>query len=1496
MRGSQGDSGWRRWLVRAASGVGLLVIFVASLLAGLVLHMNTRPARRVAQQGANWLFRAQFAGQIVVGEVERLTPRALRVTQFTATEPRGGEVLTAQAIRLRGPWLLDLLRLGLAGRGTLSLDYVRVERASLELEIGPQKSLTLADAFGPRPKAHKSEDEPSRSEPADVALDLAHIELGEVRVHGSLGAAVPIDALVSRLLARFRISPEGLALDVKRTSLREHELLGAATSGTADYHLVAVAEPQRLGMWGTFSGHVGTLELGTTVIFDDGRLSVTLDLPRVGAEELRPWLPARPLTEAVSASARFDGVPPLFDLAGEVQLPAMGPVPSGELAMRGRLRIGDEPMADVQLAVEHLNAQLFGSDLPATSLTARARLRANLAGDDTELRAQIRTASSVIGGEPIPPVEGVVAYARAGIEAYLRVAEDGLPIGAELAYRADAGLRFAARAHAPELASVPRLRRLLATWAGAGVARGRVALLALGEVHDGVADIAIDSTVIGASWPCRGTCAKAQLSGAHIATRIRGELDDLQLEAAIVGGGLTLGGERFDSFRVHAQGPIAAPSVRAVAIDARQRKLEALAVVEPAKATVRNVSLSVGRGGTVLKGRIAQVTASGGAVRIDGVSVHGGTGGKLEGSLQVKNQELVGKLVGAGIDLEPLARLLDLPYPLTGVANVDIDLSRDETGRHGHAKLTIQDAGMLVISGVNLELEAQFDGQRVRPEVKLSLVSEALSDATKDDPCAGTIATIGFEKADGTIIGPLLSAATWREVSGSGTLTLGQIKLRCLAEVWDQFDPTRPIPFERIDGIVDGSLELARRPQQRLPSLKNIQLRTEGLALALRRPAPDAPPSWSTDRLDLALGGAIDGVSGETSFDVRLLSSEPKEAGAPPAAASGSELARLYGGIELDLDGLLSGGPKARDALVDGPARITGEVGRRPIQHWTALPVPIGEHLGSVAGDIELSAYLEGTLRRPALAVRARGHSLAPATTEAAGGGQWALPVDLDLLANYYDGTGRLEGSVSYKNRQIASLDGTLEGNPSARRLGQFDDRWTGSLTAELTALPLDSLPALARAGVSGALSGRLALQDLRSDAPGLNVDLDVADLSFDRGVTFDRATFRAHPVGDGRDGVIAVQSELDVRGGGGLRFAGYGSLNWRDGLVPQMNLEAPAAMLVTADRFPVRTALPLMSEPVSRLGGQLDGAIRITHHELLDRVLSIDADMTLSNGIVHMPGLGQELHDVNARLTSTPNLIRIEDITASAARGRSEGWMVIQLDGTTIKTVTGSFTVPETEQIPLAVQGVPLGTASGRLILSIQNRPEEVDVRLTAAQLRVRLPASSSNRVQPLADHPDVVLSHSLRPPKDAEGSQRGSPYGLTVTLVDAQVDSGSLRIQFGTEPDKPIRMDTDGSLSGELGLSDGELNLLGKVFEIDRGLVRLRHQEPGNPYVNVTSHWNAPDGSIVYCDYEGLLKPIAREKIRFRSNPPRTEQEIVSLLILGEGQDSAGPGGADA
>lgn len=88
---------------------------------------------------------------------------------------------------------------------------------------------------------------------------------------------------------------------------------------------------------------------------------------------------------------------------------------------------------------------------------------------------------------------------------------------------------------------------------------------------------------------------------------------------------------------------------------------------------------------------------------------------------------------------------------------------------------------------------------------------------------------------------------------------------------------------------------------------------------------------------------------------------------------------------------------------------------------------------------------------------------------------------------------------------------------------------------------------------------------------------------------------------------------------------------------------------------------------------------------------------------------------------------------------------------------------------------------------------------------------------------------------------------------------------------------------VSGAVRVKRGHLVLRNKKFELDEGFVRLRPEDPSNPIVFMAAHWDSPDGGRVFIDYAGELKPITDEKLRFRSDPPRSKQEIATIVLFG-------------
>ena len=71
-------------------------------------------------------------------------------------------------------------------------------------------------------------------------------------------------------------------------------------------------------------------------------------------------------------------------------------------------------------------------------------------------------------------------------------------------------------------------------------------------------------------------------------------------------------------------------------------------------------------------------------------------------------------------------------------------------------------------------------------------------------------------------------------------------------------------------------------------------------------------------------------------------------------------------------------------------------------------------------------------------------------------------------------------------------------------------------------------------------------------------------------------------------------------------------------------------------------------------------------------------------------------------------------------------------------------------------------------------------------------------------------------------------------------------------------------------------------------RGQRHSSDPNPSNPEVTVTAGWTAPDGTRVYADFRG---PLRTGRVTLRSEPARSNNEIVQLLVFGSADGTVSP-----
>jgi autotransporter translocation and assembly factor TamB len=94
------------------------------------------------------------------------------------------------------------------------------------------------------------------------------------------------------------------------------------------------------------------------------------------------------------------------------------------------------------------------------------------------------------------------------------------------------------------------------------------------------------------------------------------------------------------------------------------------------------------------------------------------------------------------------------------------------------------------------------------------------------------------------------------------------------------------------------------------------------------------------------------------------------------------------------------------------------------------------------------------------------------------------------------------------------------------------------------------------------------------------------------------------------------------------------------------------------------------------------------------------------------------------------------------------------------------------------------------------------------------------------------------------------------------------------------------DGLLDGTIVLPEGgSVPQLGQIFRLKRSSIRFNHQTLKEGVLNIEAATRTADGVVVDLFVSGTMeKPV----IRFRSDPPRSEGDIVALLLGVQGSDT--------
>jgi translocation and assembly module TamB len=1498
-----------KWLRPIAKTVGVSLLFLGSAVGGVLLHLNTKEARGVARSVTNVILKPVFRGRIVVGRIDALSLTGAKIAEATILDPNGEEVIYAEGIdaKILTPKLLKALWDGTAI--PIDIPHARIERARVTLIPDEELIPSIAYAFYPR-----DDGPPSIIPGPDVVVSLPHIEIGEASVTGSVG--VPIEGQVARVNASMLIdTADTLSLDVDETGLRLTDLLPAVTTGTASYHLrVRLAAPPKdaphtepLEMWGDFGGQMGDVPLSGNMRMVGMTLTSTVQLPRVDPGPLKGVLPWFPLETRVTASLSANGTLPRLGLRGTAELTQGTGISTAIVS--GAMDVARGMRMDLDINAASLDPKSLFKEAPEGRVDGRARIRIGIEPESLEpnVSIEVATFAAEAFGQPIPSIDGVFDLIAGSLLGSVTVHEQGMPIDGRFSL-VDGRVAFSAITHAEALRESSRL---------GGLVDGNVKARVDGSFDKGElqAKISASGYGIGAGKPrvleARSATVEAELSG---------PIDKLELTSNIQLSGAVVSGEKLDNVRVTGKGPLLSPQVTLAVIDENRGKISARAQVGLIEKKASGVSFEIDRQGERAKGTLASIGLTTGGLSVEGLRVEEGSVGAMRGSLRFDRDELAGDLHGENVDLARLSRLLALPGGLAGLANVDVRVRKTALGRTGTVEVELEQGTLFQVSGVSARLSAKLDEDKVEASGYVRLVDEAqeaeriAARAAGDSAslCDGPIAEVRFANAKGAIHGPILALDTWRKATGSVDVFAENWNLRCV----EKRIPVADRPFDHMAGLASMRFSLAREAGDKHASVRELSLGTKGLEIVGKRsidetavaagkpkeaplPVPGSDeldpielgePSWESKLLDLTATGSFDGNSGATELSVSIFDD--------------SLLARIKSKATFDIDALFAGGDARTKSLRSAPFEIALDMPRRTITSLSSLPKPLATWLPELDGEVGANAQLGGSFNAPTAYVAVQALGVLPSAIGRQRD-QWLPALNMDFTANYEPSTGRSLGglSLSLDRAPVAIISGSVDLPVEAITDPKPDAPlpWKADLNAELYELPLHAVPALSDREVSGLLSGNIALKGL-NDKPSASIDLVLSTLRIHDVFLQGLVKGQIQPPKQGDDGLPHALGSVSVAfkepDGGTLNVTGNLGVLWKDLVYPAPDPGSEGELVVQAKRFGIAPAFPIVAGVLTKLDGVLDGSVKILWGKLgqADKGRIAEADLTLTDAVAYIPQFGQELHDGKATIKSDParadglQEIHITNVEAQGISGRVHGTAVAVMDGLALASARAELVIDEDEELPLTIEGVPLGKVRGDVKMNATPREDGIDIDATIADAWFELPTASTRDVISLDDAPGVRVTPMLSPPEEKR-DEKAWRYRFNVTIEDAEITSDALKLKLATVPNAPLALELSDRFhtTGDVVLREGSIVLNKKTFEIDEGLVRLRDEDTGNPYVNLTAHWEATSGSRVFVDYIGLLKPITDDKIHFRSDPPLSQQEIVALLVFGDSSANA-------
>jgi translocation and assembly module TamB len=1432
-----------KWVSRVAGGA-LALVFVLVIAALLVIDLPW--GRRFAARELNAVLAPTFKGKIVVDSIGSLMLSGVGDVDAHVDAPDGTRVLTAKGATAR---IVPLAVLGsfLRTSHDLHIDVFDVNVNSLEVNVDTDDTgaLKLIGAFDPAKPPTTPPPPPGRG----LHLEFPHATVAHTWVHGHMKGAPALDADLDKLAAAIDVPVKGMTIDLAHVLLVTRGMpQGADVLASLKAHLaMPSATGADMGATGAFDGTIGGIPTTASGAFDGDRLDAVLDVPRFDAERLRALVPQVQIQRPVAAHVEAHG--PL----AAVQATLHASVGDSTLDGVGDASLAGKLTATLHLDARNVDARAFAPTAPASTIALQSTVHVNTKSDGMlggEFSVDIPPGTAAGQAIPGAAFRGTFDQTSRGFggDATGSIAEPGAPVDLKVTFDAEGVvpvIGFDVSAKIDRLADVKRVQ---------GLGPGSAALRTAGTVTLTTPPF-IDATAQVAALHLEQP--SVHIDSTRVEGHAYGPLDTLRLEAAVEATGLHVAGYTFRDAHVAIEGSLARENVSATFLGDQTSNVRlSSSVVVGSPIQLQGTSLDVWRGPQKLHASIDQVRAGGGRVDVTGAVITG-VGQTIRASAHMVPDSLLVQSDSNGLDLEKLGYVLGLDKTMRkGSIGYAVDLTARRDGVKGTAVFDLTDACVGKIDGLTGHVDARMDGRTIN--AALQLAAEGVG-SVHADPVRIELGGNGG-----------LESASWRRASGEVRME-GDVDLAKVIALL----PPNTVPVGKVSGKLAMKGDVTRGSESdALPDV-TLDVRTTGLQIAAQR-RPDivkngvvlvAQPVEGSSGVDFHVNAEVYGKRGAGKVALRLVDRH----GAVLAANASSDA--------IPFKALMASGAGMVEQLMRVPFTAKVVVPSRELNQF-----PDALRVDGVDGKAEATISFEGTGLAPKVELEAKGHDVRFNRSKK------GAPLEGDFKAKY-DGV-RGDVTVTVHDAQQELLDATARVDAKVADLMKSgaDAPWTASAGGKLVRFPLEAVPMLSDRRMHGTLDGGFDLTDLHKDTRA-----KIAIVA--TGLRVGKQKYGGGKIDVAFDGKALTADIRLVQDGGFANVSAKVPLRWGAELAPSNDPAGDIQAALTAKKFRIGFLAPFVQAAVDSLDGTVDAD---AHASLVPgQKPSISGQAALTQGIVGVPQLGQELHGVKARVVlNQDGTVKLDGAEAQGIAGKVTASGTAKLDGTDLVNAQLTAQIEKRDAIPLTAQGTDIGSVYGKFNVNVTTSADRksMTVAVDVPSVHVELPDASQHSVQALGELPEnnrigvysgpgrftsVPLDgHEAGPSDDA-----APPSLLTIgiTIGDAEIARGTdLRVGLGGKLTAKLEKTTN--VTGQIQLRSGRLDVQGKSFEIETGTVTFTG-DPSNPDVTVTAAWTAEDGTKVYADYTG---PLQTGKVTLRSEPGRPQNEIVALILFGTADGS--------